>query len=448
MASVADLVHQTSTTTGTGNLTLSSVNGKQTFNTAFGTGGTNVFFYFISNQGAAEYEYGTGHMFDATTLVRDTVLGGSNGTSAVTFSAGTKDVTNDIPASYQRRFLLEARRNRIVNSMGKFTQAGLASTADAAYSGFDQWYCLTQTNAITPSQLTDVEDGMPTMMRFTQANATAQRFGVAQPLESGFVRDMRGKNFVARARVRMSAATTLRYALVEWTGTDDSPTKDIVLDWTSATFTAGNFFITTTTTVAATGSTALSANTLTDILLTGSVSSSMNNLVLFLWTDSTQAQNVTLDVGKVGLYLDIDNAGVAPSWEQTEYETELYRCLRYYCKSFPTAVAPADGAGDPEHLAGFAYATDQAQIQRIFFPAEMRTAPSVSFYRSTEGATAGQWARYASGSGWQSVTTTVISNSGADVSSKSMCVQITLAAGFTAGSAYIGAGHWVASARL
>jgi len=101
MPTPSDLVHQTSTGTGTGNLTLVAVNGKRSFNTAFGTGGTNVFDYFVSNRDAAEWERGAGHLSDATTLVRDTVLASSNAGSAVNFSAGTKDITNDIPASEQ-----------------------------------------------------------------------------------------------------------------------------------------------------------------------------------------------------------------------------------------------------------------------------------------------------------------------------------------------------------
>ena len=99
MLAIANLVHETSTSTGTGNFTLASVNGKQSFNDAFSTGGTDVFHYFISNRDAAEWEYGSGHMSDATTLVRDTVIESSNSNSAVSFSAGVKDVTNDVPAS-------------------------------------------------------------------------------------------------------------------------------------------------------------------------------------------------------------------------------------------------------------------------------------------------------------------------------------------------------------
>lgn len=102
MPAPSDLVHETTTGTGTGNLDLSNVNGKRSFNTAFGNGApTNVFDYFISHRTAAEWERGTGHMSDSDTLVRDTVIASSNSNNAVNFSAGTKDVTNDIPASRQ-----------------------------------------------------------------------------------------------------------------------------------------------------------------------------------------------------------------------------------------------------------------------------------------------------------------------------------------------------------
>jgi hypothetical protein len=102
MPTHADLVHENSSSTGTGNLTLTALNGKRRFGTVFGTGGTtNVFWYFISNRDAAEWELGLGHMSDANTLVRDTVSLSSNANAAVNFSAGTKDVVNDVPASGQ-----------------------------------------------------------------------------------------------------------------------------------------------------------------------------------------------------------------------------------------------------------------------------------------------------------------------------------------------------------
>ncbi len=98
MPAIDNLVHETSASNGAGTLSLSAVDGRQTFASAFGTGGTDVFYYFISHRTAGEWEVGTGHLGNLTTLVRDTVLASSNAGSAVPFSAGLKDVSNDIPA--------------------------------------------------------------------------------------------------------------------------------------------------------------------------------------------------------------------------------------------------------------------------------------------------------------------------------------------------------------
>lgn len=102
MSSVANNIFESSSSTGTGDFTLVGIDGRVRFSDAtygFGTGGTDVFWYLISNPDAAEWEIGTGHMSDANTLVRDTVLASSNSDSLVNFSAGTKSVTNDIIAS-------------------------------------------------------------------------------------------------------------------------------------------------------------------------------------------------------------------------------------------------------------------------------------------------------------------------------------------------------------
>jgi hypothetical protein len=93
----ADRVKDTSTTTGTGNLTLSGTapTGYQSFNTAFGTG---VYFPYTIAAGS-EWEVGEGHLSASTTLVRDTVWASSNSGSAVSFSAGTKDVFCTVAAT-------------------------------------------------------------------------------------------------------------------------------------------------------------------------------------------------------------------------------------------------------------------------------------------------------------------------------------------------------------
>lgn len=98
---VLDLVAQTTTGTGTGNLTLVDLTGYRHFADAFGTGASNQFYYAIRHVDTVEYEIGYGHMSSASLFVRDTVLKSSNANTFVNFSVGTKEVACDVPAELQ-----------------------------------------------------------------------------------------------------------------------------------------------------------------------------------------------------------------------------------------------------------------------------------------------------------------------------------------------------------
>lgn len=215
-------------------------------------------------------------------------------------------------------------KNVLINGCFRINQRAAATNADDTYA-HDRWNILTQTGTVAASTQTLVEDGTANMMRITQSQASAQRFGFEQIIEAGNTYPLRGQTVTLSARVRMSASTTLRYAILEWTGTADSPVSDVVNDWTSGTFTAGNFFKSTSMTVTATGSTALTANTLTNISLTGTLGSSVTNAIVMFWTDSTQAQNVTLDIGNAQLEL----GSVATSFERRSLGFEMAMAYRY-----------------------------------------------------------------------------------------------------------------------
>lgn len=92
MAHVAgDRVKETTTTTGTGAITLAgAASGFRAFS-AIATNGDTVY-YCIAHQSAAEWETGLGTWGTGGTLTRTTVIASSNGGAAVNFSAGTKDV--------------------------------------------------------------------------------------------------------------------------------------------------------------------------------------------------------------------------------------------------------------------------------------------------------------------------------------------------------------------
>ena len=95
-----DRVKETTTTTGTGTVNLAgAATGFETF--VAGVGNSNVTYYCIAHQTAAEFEVGIGTVTDASpdTLSRTTILSSSNSDSAVDFSAGTKDVFCTLPAS-------------------------------------------------------------------------------------------------------------------------------------------------------------------------------------------------------------------------------------------------------------------------------------------------------------------------------------------------------------
>jgi hypothetical protein len=92
---VKDRVKETTTTTGTGTITLAgAVSGFQAFSVI---GDGNVTYYTIA--AGSEFEVGIGtYTASGTTLSRDEVLESSNSGNLVNFSAGTKDVFVTYPA--------------------------------------------------------------------------------------------------------------------------------------------------------------------------------------------------------------------------------------------------------------------------------------------------------------------------------------------------------------
>jgi hypothetical protein len=93
-----DRVKETTTTTGTGAVSLDGeAGGFQDFSSAIGN--TNTTYYAIVHQSLDEWEVGIGTYGSASNnLTRTTLLSSSTG-SAVNFSAGTKDVFVTLPAS-------------------------------------------------------------------------------------------------------------------------------------------------------------------------------------------------------------------------------------------------------------------------------------------------------------------------------------------------------------
>ena len=118
---LADRVQETTTTTGTGSVTLlGAVTGYQSFAVI---GNTNTTFYTIADQGGANREVG---------LARTTVLASSNSGSLVNFTAGTKTVFVTYPS--EKSVNLDSSGN--VSALGTVASGVWNGTAvTTAYGG-------------------------------------------------------------------------------------------------------------------------------------------------------------------------------------------------------------------------------------------------------------------------------------------------------------------------
>jgi hypothetical protein len=92
----------------------------------------------------------------------------------------------------------------------------------------------------------------------------------------------------------------------------------------------------------------------------------MNNLIIFFWTDSTQVQTTTLDIGNVFFGQGVS----APAtFDPPAPDADFNACCRYYSK----VQSPSVGA---RLMTGITYSPSQQGLFGFFYPIPMRAAPS------------------------------------------------------------------------
>lgn len=105
---LGNLVFQKSSTTGIGNFALTEIAGYRNFLSAFpDSSESEKFYYFIRHKTLDEWEVGLGYISSGS-LVRTAldVIDSSSGSNVlVNFSAGAKDVTNDLPSNIQEKVI-------------------------------------------------------------------------------------------------------------------------------------------------------------------------------------------------------------------------------------------------------------------------------------------------------------------------------------------------------
>jgi len=187
---INDRVKETSTTQGTGDITLAgAATGFITFNSGIGT--SNTTYYTIFEPGTNNFEVGLGTLSASTTLQRDTVLSNSAGnTSKINFNSGgtsTLDVFCTMPAS---KAVIEDASNNVTlandltvgallkmpdNTSGKILVADGTSYEESAMSGdatIASGGALTLANtAVTPGSYTSASITVDSKGRLTAASS-------------------------------------------------------------------------------------------------------------------------------------------------------------------------------------------------------------------------------------------------------------------------------------
>jgi hypothetical protein len=231
---------------------------------------------------------------------------------------------------------LAGHRNKVINGSGEINQRGLTSVADDTYF-IDRFYVLTESGNVTVAQVTDPESGAPFGFRLTQPDVTAKRIGFATIIESKNIRQYASTAMNLFARVKLSAGTNIRYAIIEHTGTADVVTSDVVNNWASTTFTPSNFFIAGIN-ILKTDVVTPGAATFGEIDDWVALGASVKNVILFVWSESTLVQNGTLEANRI----QYEPGVIATPHEWRVNERIL--CERYYEAGDFGFVLPINGA--------------------------------------------------------------------------------------------------------
>lgn len=204
-----DRVKETTTSTGTGTITLAGAAGPFQAFSVLGNGSTT--YYAIAGQTSSEWEVGLGtYTTSGNTLSRDTVLSSSNSGSLVDFSAGIKDVFCTYPS--EKAIYEQANGETLIND-GPITVVGSGVTSIPSLpaelgkfigdvNSFAQIYTLNQSDGATASadfvaynDLTTDGYTYFTDMGISSSNYTSVDYPIFTP-NSGYVFHQGGDFFI------------------------------------------------------------------------------------------------------------------------------------------------------------------------------------------------------------------------------------------------------------
>ena len=151
--------------------------------------------------------------------------------------------------------------------------------------------------------------------------------------------------------------------------------------------------------------------------------------------EGTDTSTDPWELNITGVQLEVGDT--ATPFEHRSYGQELALCQRYY-QHF------ADENQIGHYHVGFVFNSNQVSTNTFTFP-EMRSSPSVVFYKPHHISVAGNWGIYGAINGWSSTGYQPIST---PISNNSMTVQFVGVSGVTNGTSYIVNGGFTLDAEL
>tara|TARA_R110002167_G_scaffold104166_3_gene268693 strand:- start:2592 stop:3452 length:861 start_codon:yes stop_codon:yes gene_type:complete len=241
-------VQESTTTTGTGNITLAGASEDgNTFTSGYLT---DQRFPYLIDDGAGSRESGIGYLSASTTLVRETPLSSTNGDALVNFAAGTKQVfvsaTAEISASSAQGQSLTGTLDYKIVKSSHYTRSsnGTASTVGTRvyfvpflldYSGkYDALTSVVRTTGgagdIFLGLYTRGLDGLPDMRLLTNATSldpTVSGIQYGTFTEQSLPLGWYFMAFTCDVNVTVSSIGTATYTLPPHLGVDDTSLFDL-----------------------------------------------------------------------------------------------------------------------------------------------------------------------------------------------------------------------------
>jgi len=345
--------------------------------------------------------------------------------AANTVLAGPTSGSDDVPAF---RPLVSAdlpsavqgwQANYLINT--SFRTWGHAITSpvtltDGGYVGPTGWFFLSSGTTCTVGSGTGLGNSASSII-LTNNSGSNRRMGASQFVEYYDCLGLRGKEVTFTIKVKRSASGNVRAALVNWTGTANAPTKDIVNDWTSSTYTEGNFFVSSANLDIIAVSSAVSVGTsATAVSVTGTVGVSTNNLQVIVWSEDNIADAGTIEFSEAVL----SRGATAVSYEIQPYDVEMFRC-DYRCRVHSSDSSQTDAILGWGHGASTTVAVCQVPLGH-----PMRVVPTISYTYS-------DWQVADSVGARQDVNATGLAISSTVSSRRIIFMTATVASGLTVG---------------